>query len=403
MVTGKKDIAGFLSVILLLFYSMSFPHCEYSVIGFVIVLLILMTNRYGVRFRAEKWMLMVVLFSVTYFALESYIGYSTIRSVLFATSIIVLYVVGYNWIDWFSAKSSWEEIVDKTAKIFCYASTVYMTLCIIYTYALGYKLTSFSRNPYVFWNGEIGNSTHYGTIICVPLAVAIFGIVYKKEKERVGYIFCFALLLIADFMMSNRIVFIQVPVFLIVAIALNSRGMGIGRKMGIVVGLSSVVIVGYIVWNWNIGNIQSRFEALAILQRVDTINARNYEDPRLERQLYVLQNFFKYTRGGGHFSQEFGDPHNVWLDIYDYSGMFPFVVFILITIRMITHCVKLVRRHGGAAMDLLVMIMIGFVVAFAYEPVIRSVESITILFFFFIGLLSRVVNNTKMDLSEAEQ
>jgi vacuolar-type H+-ATPase subunit I/STV1 len=74
MVTGKKDIAGFLSVILLLFYSMSFPHCEYSVIGFVIVLLILMTNRYGVRFRAEKWMLMVVLFPLHILRLNHILG-----------------------------------------------------------------------------------------------------------------------------------------------------------------------------------------------------------------------------------------------------------------------------------------------------------------------------------------
>ncbi len=402
MATGKKDIAGVLSVILLLFYSMSFPHCEYSIIGFAITFLILITNRYGVRFRAEKWMLMIVLFSITYFALESYIGYSTIRSVLFAASIIVMYVVGYNWVDWFSTKDDWKTVIEKTAKIFCYASTAYIVLCIVYTYALGYRLTSFSRNPYVFWNGEIGNSTHYGTIVCVALAIAIYGIVSKREKERFGYIVCFILLLIADFMMSNRIVFVQVPVFLIVAIALNSRRMGIGRKMGIIVGLSAVVVIGYIVWTWNIGNIQSRFETLAILQRVNTLNARNYEDPRLERQLYVLQHFFKYTQGGGHYSQEFGDPHNFWLDIYDYSGMVPFLLFVMITIRIISHCVKLIRRHNDSTLDLLVMLVLGFIVSFAYEPVIRSVESITILFFFSVGLLSRITNNMKLQDSQIE-
>lgn len=371
MVTEKKDATGVLSVVLLLFYSMSFPHCEYSVIGFAIILLILITNRHGVRFRVEKWMLMIVLFSITYFAFESYIGYSTIRSVLYAASIIVMYVVGYNWIDWFSTKSDWKETVEKTAKILCYASTIYVTLCIIYTYAIGYKLTSFSRNPYIFWNGEIGNSTHYGTIVCVSLAVAIFGMVSKRKKERMGYISCFVFLLIADFVMSNRVVFILVPVFFVIAVALYSRRMGIERKMQIIIGLSVVIIIGYAVWNWNIGNIQSKFGNLAILQRINTLNDKNYEDPRSERQFYVLQHFFKYTQGGGHFSQEFGDPHNVWLDIYDYSGMIPFLLFTIITIRIMSHCIRLIKGYNDSTLNLLVMLIFGFIVSFVYEPVVR--------------------------------
>ena len=123
-------------------------------------------------------------------------------------------------------------------------------------------------------------------------------------------------------------------------------------------------------------------------------DALGYEDPRLERQLYVITNFFKHTKGGGFFFTEVGEVHNVWLDVYDYAGMLPFLMFVFFTFSVIKHmlkCFKATSQDTVAAY--LIVVLFSYMISFAEEPVIRASEPYFVLFFFVCGLVCTYKNS----------
>ena len=65
------------------------------------------------------------------------------------------------------------------------------------------------------------------------------------------------------------------------------------------------------------------------------------DDPRLQYSLYYITHFSKYIWGGGHFRDEIGNAHNLWLNTYDIGGIVPFIFLLIYTFSILNTLRKL--------------------------------------------------------------
>lgn len=376
----------FLAYMTILFYSLCIPSSQYIPVGIALTALICFITKVS---SVDATVFTVVLFAGAYFALESFMKYSLMNRVIFGITIICLYFLGFNWIRVIrgnvSDKFDLEKSLSKSLNLIYYGFAFYLISSFAFTVISGKIINSFSRDFYVIWNGGYGNPTHYETISCIPLGFGIYHLLaYKGRKSRLVDVIILSLILVANAMMSNRATFVCFLLFVGMSVVLNNIGKSFSRSTRITLETITIILVLYLIWDNNIFGIQDFASNIPVIQRINHLNLHGYEDPRIERQIYIITHFFDHTSGGGYFNNLIGECHNVWLDVYDYAGLIPFVLFVILSVDVIWSALKLLKANRCKEIIVLVASMF---VAFLFEPVIRSVPNLFILYFFAVGLI----------------
>lgn len=388
----KYSFSGFLMLLIL---ALTVPSTvEYGVAVVLGIAMLYTTNNLKIKF---SWgFLLAVIFSISYFVLDTFVGYSAIRAIAYGVTISALYLYGLNWGNRLS-EDDYEKYILFSIKVVYYGLSFYIIGCMIYSFLRGFTVSMLSRDPYQMWNGTIGNSTHFGTLSAVPLAIAMLDMFcLKASKGKALSVVIFVGVFVANLMMANRIVFIFAAAFLIVAAFLRYRNEGFSRQLKFLIGLAFFILIVFTAYDVNLLNIKSALAQLPVFRRIQTLDAIGYEDPRLERQIYVLQHFFDYMHGGGHYNALVGEVHNVWLDVYDYAGLLPFMAFIVFSVITVMQAISRVKSGIMArASSYLAMILFAFMLSFAEEPVMRTCESYFTLFFFMSGVLCSACRKSK--------
>jgi len=385
----RFSICGFLMILV---YSLVLPAIVEIPVGLLFGMIMLFTkNRFKIRL--SFGLLLVTLFSASYFVLDSFNGYSTPRAVAFGLTIVFLYLFGMNWGTTLDV-DLYKKYALFALRVISYGLTFYILACMVYTILHGYEINALNRSPYQVWNGVKGTATHFATMSAPPIAVSCLDVLIKKGRERIAATAILVLLLISNMMMANRIIFIFFAVFMGLSAIIVYKDQGIDKKAKFILLGSILIILLYTTYELDLFSIKSLLSRFAVFRRIQTLDALGYEDPRLERQLYVITNFFKHTKGGGFFFTEVGEVHNVWLDVYDYAGMLPFLMFVFFTFSVIKHmlkCFKATSQDTVAAY--LIVVLFSYMISFAEEPVIRASEPYFVLFFFVCGLVCTYKNS----------
>lgn len=369
----------------LLFYSLCIPFSQYIPFGIAITVFICISKKVST---VDSTAFTVALFSASYFMLESFMKYSLINRLLFGLSIMCVYILGFNWfriinrID--EGAYEIERTLSKALTVIYYGFAFYLISSFIFTVISGKIINSFSRDFYVIWNGNYGNPTHYETISCLPLGYGVYHLIDNKgRKSRLLDILILTIIIIANAMMSNRATFVCVLLFLGVSVFVNNVGKSFSRSTRVTLEVVALLLILYSIWTNNIFGVQELTRNIPVIQRVNQLNLHGYEDPRIDRQIYIITHFFDHTTGGGYFNNVIGECHNVWLDVYDYAGFIPFVLFGILTIDVVFCLFKLLRSNKCKE---IVITIASIFVAFSFEPVIRSVPNLFILYFLIIGM-----------------
>lgn len=397
--TGKnKEKFSAAGIAMLLYYSLAFPSAVEYMIGVVFGILMIM-NSGQFKLKVTKIYWLVIAFSTTYFGLQSFLEYSTARSIAYALSIILLFVFGYNWAN--NLVERYSESVLLAIRIIYIGTAAYIVLCFLYTFINGFSFLALRRDPLVFWNGTVGNSTHFGTLSAVVIALSCYGTLSEKGKWRHINIWILLLTMIANMLMANRISILFFCVFMLTAIVIDNKGKSLNKRLVVFITLLLLALTGYIIYELNLFDAHTLILRIPLFERANALSEAGYSDPRLERQLYVLQNFFKYTSGGGHYNAEVGEVHNVWLDIYDYAGWIPFVFFLIFTIYMIKQMwFSFKNKENDPVFGYLCILVGAFMLSFLEEPVFRSCEAFTVLFFFSCGLMNNYIKRYKSVIAQ---
>lgn len=393
---NKIKMYKVLETIMIMYYSMWIPFGVEYMIGTGIGILILLFSR-NFKISINRTFILVIFFSISFFSLQSFLEYGFLRSFAYSLTIIIMYLCGYNWIDVYQSSNETSQCVKYTIKIIYIGIALYVLMCVVYTYLTGNVLSVFNRDPKIFWDGSEGNSTHFSSISAVPLAASAYFSMSENKKERFFNISVFLCTLLCNLLMSNRISVIFAGIFILLALYLKYKDSLLKTKTKIIMLIVALLTLCAITYSFNLFNIQSRIMSLPMIKRTVALNQQGYKDPRLERQLYVLKNFTKHMFGGGYFNYEIGEVHNVWLDVYDYAGIIPFIFFVALTISILVKMFKVLNiSKYDETIKILLMVLFAYLLSFVEEPVIRSCESYMVLFFFCCGLFYRYIKMIKV-------
>jgi len=110
---------------------------------------------------------------------------------------------------------------------------------------------------------------------------------------------------------------------------------------------------------------------------------------RSQRWVKSIENIFKKPLGWG--LEEFGYAHNLWFDILRVSGIIPFILLIIFTIRSILSIRKTIKlnQHDLKFNVLILVYGISFFLLFMVEPIFDGVFSMFVIFCLFIGMLNK--------------
>lgn len=158
-----------------------------------------------------------------------------------------------------------------------------------------------------------------------------------KKRKTQGWILIIFAVTVA-IITASRTVIMLVPVGAIIAYfsSIKMRGEFTRRHVNQLIGALVFLGVGIAAFVLDIFGIQTLFFRTQLGQRYVQGNAPTLtEDGRWINILFFLENMDKSIWGGGYSRTNVGNLHNVYLNVFDLSGIIPFTLLVFFTISIL--------------------------------------------------------------------
>lgn len=322
-------------------------------------------------------MLILLLFISLYFIIDTKLEQSITYKIWYGVSTVSLYACGnymtFEGLD----KREKSNKVEYVVKIIAVSYMLYILATIIYSFLRGQFLLS--RNPLNLWTGTLRAATHYGTMSIIPLAYGLFLIMNgdSKRSRRLGCLLITFSLMVAV-ITASRTVLLLVPLGLIITYFANIKMNGNFTKKHLNLLVGSLIILGFgiLCLATNLFGIQTIFYKTQLGQRYLLGDAPTLmNDGRWENVSFFLQHLNQSIWGGGYSRTNAGNLHNVYLNVFDLSGIVPFSLIVLFSVCVLRDYHKL-RIRGTVDISTQLLFLLIFILSFIQmmlEPTMESV------------------------------
>lgn len=323
----------FLCMALLVLMIFEIPYFNMFLVAGLLMLL-LYTIVYKRRPVANGEMIVLLLFISLYFIIDSKLAQSNTYKLWYTVSTVSLYTCGYYMrfdglnIDERSYK------VENMIKIIAVSYTAYVLITVIYSSIRGQFVLT--RNPLNLWTGTLRAATHYGTMSIIPLAYGIHLTVGNEEKRGrfAGWLLIIFVIAVA-IITASRTVLLLIPLGAIIAYFANVKMRGNFQRKHLSQLFGSLILLGLgvVVFVTDMFGIQTLFFRTQLGQRYLLGYAPTLmNDGRIKNLEFFFQHLRQSMWGGGYSRTNAGNLHNVFLNVFDLSGIVPFALLILFTI-----------------------------------------------------------------------
>lgn len=195
---------------------------------------------------------------------------------------------------------------------------------------------AYQRLSVDFWRDTVVSVTVTGMFFTFATGLSIGALFSKtKKKTKVLAVITLVACLAATIFFANRTLLVVAAIMLagyFVATLLSARISAPKKALLLfALGMLLVLLVAALVANWF--GITDKIMSLKIIQRMD-----EDEGGRLNVwKLFFEDNaFVKYPMGGGQIARSsgMGYLHNLWLDVYNRTGVLSFIMIVIFTVLM---------------------------------------------------------------------
>lgn len=349
-------------------------------------------------------MVVLTLFIVLYFVIDENLAQSNNFKIWYAVSTVSMYTYGYyiNF-DGLNIRERSKKI-ENIIKVIAISYTFYLLLTMVYSLIQGQF--SISRNPLNIWTGTLRAATHYGTMSIIPLAFGLYMAItgMDKREKRLGIMLVLYTGMIAV-MTASRTILLLIPIGTVIGYFANIKMQGVFTRRNInqLVGAILLIGFGFLSFALNLFNIRTIFLSSQMGVRYLSGNIPTLEnDGRWEDLSFFFQHISESVWGGGYSRQHAGNLHNVYLNVFDLSGIIPFLLLVLFTY----YTVKNFRRLGQkSSVDsptrllLLLVLSLSFI-QMLIEPAMESVPVFMWCIFLICGMQKKVSRYLSEELVE---
>ena len=372
----KKVKEPFLCMALLVLIIFEIPYFNlFLVAGSLMLLLYVLI--YKRRPVANGEMLVLILFIALYFLIDSKLEQSNTYKFWYAVSTVSLYACGYYMrFDGLDLTERSNKI-DRVIKIIAVAYTAYVLITVVYSSLQGQF--AITRNPLNLWTGTLRAATHYGTMSIIPLAYGLHLTVGNEEKrgKLAGWLLILFAIVVA-IITASRTVLLLIPLGAIIAYFTNIRMKGNFQQKHLNQLVGSLVLLGLgvVMFVTDMFGIQTLFLRTQLGQRYVLGYAPTLmNDGRFKNLEFFFHHLRQSLWGGGYSRTNAGNLHNVYLNVFDLSGIIPFILLVLFTIWVIRDYKRIAKNNSvdiPTRLLLLLVLSLSFV-QMLLEPTMESV------------------------------
>lgn len=349
---------------------------------------------YNVVIKKQKLFLnfesvVLAMFIIFYFVFGTQLKQSTSYKAWYVISTLTLYACGYQ-IE-FAALSK-EDRTKKVEYIIHFISAtyiIYILLTMIYSLVKGQFIIS--RNPLNIWTGTMRVATHYGTMSIIPLVDGIW-LMFLGDKKRklLGFGMVLFLFFVGLITASRTVIFlIPLSYFWLYFSLIAMQGDFKKKHLQQIIIIVFCFIVGYILYQNDILGIKSFFYNTQLGQRYQAGKASSlFEDSRWKYITFLGSHIKDSLWGGGYTRLNEGMVHNAYLNVFDLSGVIPFLLLIIFSVCVLGDFRRLRRRDSVevSAQALLMLLLIVTFIQMQFEPTFESVPAYMWCFFMLCGM-----------------
>lgn len=336
--------------------------------------------------------MLLVLFSVSYYSVIYYYGFTTARE---AITYMLLLPVMY----WIGCSVSWERIINWPIGV------TWILLAMIAGFVLfsylstnqNYTLNDIFENEYYkeigsYWNSELminrpGLGAFASLGICLFPALFL-GVASVNKIERILFksaiLIIFMVGMMTNLILANRAPFISLVIAILVSFTVNHYLMRRANKSLLITYMLSGIVVCILGISFVLFLPQTYiFERFA---------AEGVGTSRVDAWISMLSHLF-IDFWGGRVTDLAGNPfvHNLWLDVAWDAGLIPFILLLMFHASHIKN-IKTVFQSRNMETQIIFIFCIGisFFTNFMQEPTMAASALYFAASCFFLGVVQRL-------------
>lgn len=342
-----------------------------------LLMIVLYTVIYKRRPVANAEMLVLLLFIALYFMIDTKLEQSNTYKIWYAISTVSLYTSGYYMNFDRLEKEGRSKKLEYVIRIIAVSYTAYVLITVAYSAMKGQF--TITRNPLNLWTGTLRAATHYGTMSIIPLAYGLYLAVTgeSKRKNRLGWLLVLFAVFVA-IITASRTVLLLVPVGAIIAYFANihMRGEFSRKHLNQLIGVLVLLGLGIAAFVVDLFGIQTLFFRTQLGQRYLLGYAPTLmNDGRWKNIQFFFENIKQSLWGGGYSRTNAGNLHNVYLNVFDLSGIIPFALLVLFTFCVVRDYRRMRKNDSvtiSSSLLLLLVLSLSFI-QMLLEPTMESV------------------------------
>lgn len=358
--------------ILLFLLAINFMHYAQILVP-IICLILFIDNKYKFKVNNKKIFIVLCLFGVSFLYFDRNESYFSFIGLF----IPMAYYIGSNII----------EPNENKIKYLIYIFTYGMTMHIVLNFACDFIIRGiecFSKNSHLdIWTLSNFPTTQTATNYMLIIGVMFYILVFEKNKKiKMSFIILSIISFIYLLALGRRTPFLLLIIVLFFStIYYFTISKKINYKKILIIIIILIPFVVFTIWSFyahkeNIFYAKPELLKLSILRKI-------YSDGLDLGRIDILINTIKlapsHLFGGREITTIIGyGPHELWLDIFDASGIIPYVLFVTYSINCLVNIVKVFinNRLTNQSKILFFGVFLSITIQFFLEPILSGSSTI---------------------------
>lgn len=253
------------------------------------------------------------------------------------------------------------------------------------------NIGSDERNTTDFWLKGVLSATGQSALACIPIAVACCWLVSNSSKLKKFLAVLIILFILAyNLILAGRTIIIMSIICLataIIHVIVNGKGV---KKSYVLFTVLFIILGTILLINYNAFGLRDIVLESNLYERFfGDWSLDVNEDGRVGAKIEYLQRFFDNVWGGSHLRGEIGHAHDLYLDTYDYAGIFALIAVVIYMVGSIKRTIKIVsiKSVGFNFKQLILCVFLIVNMEFFIEPIIYGMQWLFASYCFLDGLL----------------
>lgn len=347
------------------------------------------------RVRLDLSLIMLLILAANLIIFDPAATASGLSGLLRPIGYVLCYVLGRGLFDSYLGEWSQSAVRAYILKIF-WVLTLGLMAHILLNFFL--NLGSLSRNIVDVWTQGRLTATGHAGLSCLPVAFASSYFFIESEwKKKIIAGLMIVFIFINNLMLAGRTLIVYIVLCLLIGLVyfLFFSHAGYKNKRNLLIIFFGIVFLLVLIYQLDLFQIQTMILESNLYYRLTGEYSQSFLDnARVELKFFYLQNMGEHLWGGSHIRNTYGIyAHDLYLDTYDYVGVFAFIsisIYSSFTIARLLRCTFGRQRDWQLCLIVLNVYLIAHL-EFFIEPIMLGLHWFFALFCLIDGMINSYI------------